>query len=65
MDPVITPKMRKAVEAARDAFWEEVVKAYPEAQTGDFAPDALWRWEQATEAAVQHWVEGNVPEKAQ
>jgi hypothetical protein len=54
-------KLKKAIEAANNSFWAEIVKHYPEIKTGDFSPEATVRWDQACEKAVTTWINSNRP----
>jgi hypothetical protein len=49
------------VEEALEAFWASVASAYPEATTGDLTPGAEFPLKKAATAAVEEWVEYNVP----
>ncbi len=53
-------RMRAAVGAAQDAFWEKIAEAYPEAKHGDFPPDATVAFDDACARAVNAWVMFNV-----
>lgn len=53
-------RIRRALEAADDAFWAKVVEFFPEAKSGDFPIDATLRWSATTERAVRLWVDLNV-----
>ena len=45
-------------DEALDAFWEVIVKRYPQAKTGDLSPGATIALQLAAEDAVGEWVEG-------
>jgi hypothetical protein len=45
---------------ALDAFWQVIVKHYPQATTGDLSPLATFRLDQAAEAAIKEWIANNV-----
>jgi len=45
---------------ALHAFWAVVADAAPEAQSGDFPPDAAEEFERAARRAVVTWVEWNL-----
>jgi hypothetical protein len=49
----------KLVEQALDAFWQEVVEAYPLARTGDLSPLTTTRLQDAAEQAIQEWINNN------
>lgn len=55
-------RLAKATEEAQYAFWEEFVKHYPEAESGDFDPIHTVWFDHACEVATAHWVDNNVPE---
>ena len=43
------------------AFWEVLVKRFPQAQTGDLSIDRTIRLTIAAQEAVEEWIENNVP----
>lgn len=49
-------RIKKAVEAGEDAFWQAVADAFPEVKTGDLPPDATVRFLTAAEEAVRTWL---------
>lgn len=51
-------------DQALDAFWDAVVRSFPEARTGDLSPWATVRLELAARDAVREWVAYNVPSAA-
>lgn len=55
-------RLAKAVEAADLAFWAEIAKAFPEADKGDFSPDATITWNKARDLAVYRWMMFNHPD---
>jgi hypothetical protein len=46
---------------ALDAFWEIVVRHYPQAKTGDLSPWADSKLTLAAENAIEEWIDTNVP----
>jgi hypothetical protein len=48
-------------EQALEAFWEVIVRHYPQARTGDLSPERTIALDLAAEAAIQEWVRNNVP----
>lgn len=54
--------MQTATEEALYAFWDAIVKRYPQATSGDLSPMTSFRLHEAAEAAVEEWVWANVPE---
>jgi hypothetical protein len=54
-------RINKAVEKADLAFWAEIAKAFPEAKSGDFPPDATFAWNRARDEAVYWWLIWNHP----
>lgn len=54
-------RINKAVEAGELAFWEQIAKAFPEARTGDFPPEAVHAHRFANREAVELWVRWNLP----
>lgn len=51
----------KVAEAALEAFWQHVAVAHPTATTGDLPPGIGHRLHAVAAAAVEAWIEGNVP----
>lgn len=49
-------------EDALDAFWQVVARRFPEAKTGDLSIDRDVKLSIAANAAVQEWIENNVPD---
>jgi hypothetical protein len=54
--------LRTLAQEADDAFWQVVVRYYPEATTGDLSPLTTFRLHQAAEAAIAEWIWANVPD---
>ena len=52
-------RVDKLTEIASDAFFAALAAELPQIKTGDFAPDASARFDEAAKAAVVHWIEGN------
>jgi hypothetical protein len=52
---------RDVVRLATDAFWAEVRKHFSAATYGDLDPMLVHAFETAAIAAVEGWVENNVP----
>jgi hypothetical protein len=50
-----------AIDAADTALWDAVVKAFPEAKSGDLGPLASHELTQAIQHAITEWVYYNVP----
>jgi hypothetical protein len=48
-------------DEALDAFWEIVVRHYPQAKTGDLSPLTTIKLTIAAENAIEEWVWANVP----
>lgn len=53
--------LRSAADEALDAFWEVIVKRYPQANTGDLSPWATIKLQIAAENAIAEWIDNNVP----
>jgi hypothetical protein len=45
---------------ALDAFWQVIVKHFPQTTTGDLSPLATFQLHQAAESAVRDWIATNV-----
>jgi hypothetical protein len=56
-------RIKAAIEKADLAFWAEIAKAFPEAISGDFPPDADFAFAEACEQAVDTWLLFNHPER--
>ena len=54
-----TIKLSDIRDDAEYAFWAEVVKHLPKAQSGDFAPDDSNRFDNAMEVAIEIWWRNN------
>lgn len=54
-------RIDKAVRSADQAFWKEIVKAFPEVKSGDFYPEAANEWNKAIAQAVHSWLQWNHP----
>jgi hypothetical protein len=52
-------RMIDAVDDAEMAFWAEIVKHFPEIETGDLPPDIVIPLRIQNEDAVCHWLGGN------
>jgi hypothetical protein len=50
-----------ATDEALDAFWEAIVRRFPDAVTGDLSPLTTIQLGTAAQEAVQEWVANNVP----
>ena len=46
---------------ALNAFWEVVVRHYPQAETGDLSPWTTVKLTLAAENAIEEWIWANVP----
>lgn len=58
----IAARVDGAVVKAGEAFWREIVKAFPESMGGDLGPDAARDLELAMMKAANAWVDANVAE---
>lgn len=56
--------LRKLADEAEQAFWEVVVRHYPQAEKGDLSIDNTVRFTLAAQDAIEEWLENNVPAKA-
>jgi len=54
-------KFARIVDQAGTAFWETVVKNYPEAKTGDLSPIQVHDLEMAMTKALTEWLDNNIP----
>jgi len=52
-------RMTTAIEEAECAFWADIVTSYPEAEHGDFSPEATLALSDALFTAVTLWLEWN------
>ena len=51
--------LRELTDQALDAFWQVIVKRFPDATTGDLTPWTTIKLQIAAEHAVEEWVDGN------
>ena len=54
-------QLRSVANEALDAFWEVVVRHFPNAETGDLSPWSAIELQMAASNAVEEWVDNNVP----
>ena len=52
--------LRTVLQEADDAFWEVIVKRFPQATSGDLSPWATVRLREAQREAVEEWITNNV-----
>lgn len=55
------PTVEALLHEAMTAFWEVIVKHYPEAETGDLSPLTTFHFGDAAKTAVKEWIWANVP----
>ena len=53
--------VNRVMEKAQDAFWEVVVEGFPSAKSGDLSPERSSVLDDAARAAIEEWVNNNVP----
>jgi hypothetical protein len=53
--------LRFVTDEALYAFWEVIVKRFPQAETGDLSPGATIDLQMAAEEAIEEWINNNVP----
>lgn len=53
-------RIKTALRNGEDAFWAAVSESFPEATSGDLAPDASHALTRAMERAIEAWVDANV-----
>jgi hypothetical protein len=53
-------RINAALREGEDAFWEVVAARFPEAKTGDLAPDVAFALTRSMEQAIREWVSANV-----
>lgn len=54
-------QIQQVVKDAQEAFWGAVAAGFPEVTTGDFPPDATFRFEDACRDTIKTWLEINHP----
>lgn len=54
-------RIKVALREGEDAFWGAVATQFPEARTGDLAPDVAYDLTRAMERAIREWVSTNNP----
>ncbi len=50
-------RIKEAAVKAQNMFWDIVAEEFPEITTGDFPPDATFKFDKACEDAIKTWVE--------
>lgn len=53
-------RIETALRKGEDAFWEAVAAQFPEAETGDLAPDMAHKLTDTMKMAIREWVRANV-----
>lgn len=61
-DEAMKMTIEAAVERAEQAFWGQIVAAFPSATSGDLDPAVSASFERAARVAVEAWVRNNVAE---
>ena len=56
-------RSKAAVDEAEQAFWEVIARFFPEAESGDLSPDAVFRFSEACTDAVEQWIDSNHPKR--
>jgi hypothetical protein len=54
-------ELRDIAQEAEIAFWEVLVKRFPQAKTGDLSIDRTIRLAITAQNAIEEWIENNVP----
>jgi len=57
--PPIDDRIKVAVEEAQDLFWQHIAASFPESTGGEFGISETLAFDQACEAAVNHWIDAN------
>jgi len=53
-------RIKAALRRGEDAFWQAVAAQFPEAETGDLAPDMSHKLTATMEMAIRAWVDANL-----
>src|SRR5262249_45926115 len=53
------PHLYVLVEEALDAFWDAVIRRYPDVTSGDLSPEATTTLNLAAKAAIKEWLDNN------
>lgn len=61
MKTLTTEELSDITNDAFDAFWEVVVRRFPESKSGDLSPLTSVRLTLAAEHAVKEWIALNCP----
>jgi hypothetical protein len=61
LKPEFEQRVKSVAGGAQEAFWNNVVDAFPQADGGDVEPLEVLRFNQVCESVVRQWVELNVP----
>jgi hypothetical protein len=48
-------KLNEIIEKAQEAFWKVIAESFPEITSGDFPPDADFRFNAACKDAITTW----------
>ena len=51
---------KQLTSEALDAFWEAIVRHFPQTTTGDLSPLTCVQLDQAAETAIEEWIMLNV-----
>lgn len=52
-----------AIEKATDAFWESIIKSFPQIKTGDLSFNAVISLDEEMRMAVEEWIHTNLNKK--
>jgi hypothetical protein len=55
--------IKSLAQEAEDAFWQVIVKRFPQATTGDLSIDRTIRLRLAAEEAIEEWIRNNVTDQ--
>ena len=56
-------RITKAREDAIFAFWAEVAKHFPEAESGDLDPHSVFYFDEMADDLIEEWTASNLPRK--
>ncbi len=57
----VEQRIKKAIQEADLLFWATIADQFPEITSGDFPPDAHFKFGRAQEDAVKLWIKYNFP----
>jgi hypothetical protein len=60
MAEITEERISQAIQTGENAFWAAIASEFPEAKTGDLAPDTVFMLTGAMEKATRAWIDANI-----